>query len=218
MKDKYKLYIISCSRSSNRYVGITSQSIQARMRQHIWDAKAMRGKTAIGAAIRKHGEECFSIEHVASAPDKQSLGDLESLMIIQEKTFKPNGYNLTFGGDMGWMLCDERQRVAARKKAGESLRGRVNSPEHCMKISQTKKGKPLTQQNIDSIIRSKSRTIQNVTNGMIFKTKAEVIGWLVSLGYLKASFSPVIAACRGRSKNSYGFIWKYIDGKTETPA
>ena len=87
-----------------------------------------------------------------------------------------------------------------------------------MKISQTKKGKPLTQQNIDSIIRSKSRTIQNVTNGMIFKTKAEVIGWLVSLGYLKASFSPVIAACRGRSKNSYGFIWKYIDGKTETPA
>lgn len=96
----FKLYLIRNSKSTKVYVGITIGSIQSRLRQHFSAARRGR-KTALCNAIKKYGEEAFSIELIRNDARSfeelqiQEIEEIASLNSIKE------GYNSAIGGSLG---------------------------------------------------------------------------------------------------------------------
>ncbi len=145
-------YKITHRESGKAYIGVTTQkNPRTRWRWHI-----RMGKFAIGAAIRKYGRASFDFDVYASAADATSLLALERILIAQENTLAPNGYNLCAGG-LGVLTPSEetleRKRLAAlgkvwteEQKARHAivLTGRKMPPrseEHRAKLSASLKGR-----------------------------------------------------------------------------
>ena len=90
-------YEITNTVNGKRYIGMTLRALHKRWAQHLYDAK--RGSTApLHRAIRKHGVAAFSARAMASATSVDGLFEVEELLVCQERTFWPGGYNATRGG------------------------------------------------------------------------------------------------------------------------
>lgn len=203
------LYCITNKINGKKYVGITKQGADRRFRQHINDAK--RYKTVLHKAIRKYGPESFSLEILCKARSYDELIRMEKETIESLGTMHPNGYNMTYGGDSNWRLVSSEAMKARARKAGDTLLGFKHGKDFGEKVSRAKKGKPLSDSNLESIRKSKSNPVVCIDNGMVFYNGHEAKKWLNSVGFDKASYSTVVAACRGRIKTAYGFRWKYKD-------
>ena len=169
-KDRFKGYLVRRIADDRVvYVGITAGPIRKRWNRHVEEARG--GATyAISAAIRKYGPSGFSIHHVWSSADSESLKITERLMIVQMGTRSPHGYNLTDGGDgtHGFPMSGARNGMFGRKHSEVALERMRNnrsgfplSPEHraltianltgraCLpatrlKLSAKRKGIPMT--------------------------------------------------------------------------
>lgn len=138
------VYAVTHLTTGRRYIGLTGTSLSRR-----WDShrKAMRDgvKTALYDAMRRYGVEAFEIAPVASllpGLGRPELCELERLIIAQEGTMVPRGYNLTTGGDGGPIWAPSPAQVAAtlhtpevRRKAALSRRGQRSSDEARANIS-----------------------------------------------------------------------------------
>ena len=201
------LYCITNKINGKKYVGITKQGADRRFRQHISDSK--RYKTVLHNAIRKHGPDSFSLEILCKARSYDELMRMEKETIESLNTMHPNGYNMTYGGDANWRLVSDEAMKDRARKAGDKLLGFKHSKDFGEKISRAKKGKPLSDTNLEAIRKSKSKPVVCIDNGMVFYNGHEAKKWLKSVGFDRASYGPVVAACRGRAKTAYGFRWKY---------
>jgi len=153
--DRYEAYVITCAVSSKRYIGITTCGLARRWAEHRRSAR--RGiATALYAAITKYGDDAFTITPIACAIDRDALKDLERLLIAQENTLAPHGYNLTRGGDgVDGLPAEIIARTAqknigrkhsneARERIGAASRGHPVSLDVRQAISLARKGKPLS--------------------------------------------------------------------------
>jgi group I intron endonuclease len=114
------VYMITCEVNGKRYIGLTRSYVSNRWHQH--KVGARQGKTgALYAAMRKHGEEAFRIDHIASALAPHYLGELERLLIAQHGTFG-NGYNLSEGGERDFCKRISQEGI-------ERIREARNKPE-----------------------------------------------------------------------------------------
>lgn len=87
-------YVVRAKESNSVvYCGITTRSLHKRWTAH------RKSKFALGCAIRKYGEDAFSIEEIARSWSFDDLKEFEKLLIEQYGTYAPGGYNLTRGGD-----------------------------------------------------------------------------------------------------------------------
>ena len=208
------VYCITNKQNGKQYIGITKLGMHARFKKHVQDAKSRKYNAALGAAIRKYGEDQFTLTEIYRAASYKELEQMETHFIKRMRTFAPHGYNLTWGGDYNWKLvCPERAKARA-EAAGKALRGIKRPIEFGRKISNAKKGRPLTQQNLDSIRRVKSRPMRCIETGMVFNNGHLVEKWLREQGHKKAGRSGVVSCCQGKSKTSYGYTWEYVDGTT----
>jgi len=100
------------SPSGKKYIGITSQDINARWRAHRSNAlRSVDG--ALQKAIRKYGANSMCVKVLVIADDYEYLKALEIKAIAVYGTKVPDGYNMTDGGDgvLGVIVTDEgRQR------------------------------------------------------------------------------------------------------------
>ncbi|MBU3599014.1 GIY-YIG nuclease family protein [Polynucleobacter sp. 30F-ANTBAC] len=96
----YKLYLITNTQSDKQYVGITIGSLEKRLKSHFSAARRGR-KNALSNAIRKYGENSFSIKLLRS--DAGSFDELQSQEIdeIAKRNSIKNGYNTAVGGSLG---------------------------------------------------------------------------------------------------------------------
>jgi len=87
------------SPSGKSYIGQTVYTLEKRFKQHVKTANGGRvdGCMALNNAIRKYGGENFIKKEMCSC-DIDLLDFWEEFYIADEKTFYPNGYNLTTGG------------------------------------------------------------------------------------------------------------------------
>jgi hypothetical protein len=95
------LFIIYCQTNTingKKYVGQTKLSIERRWREHVLDAKRGDGCRAIGAAIRKYGEQAFMGEVIGHADSQVEANLLEIECIRRVDCRSPRGYNLDAGG------------------------------------------------------------------------------------------------------------------------
>jgi group I intron endonuclease len=149
------VYLVTNAVSGKQYVGITRQKMQRRWRGHVHCAR--KGvTTALHAAIRKYGEDSFSVEVVASCLRREWAGAVEADFILQFRTKAPLGYNLTDGGDGVRGLSDE-----AIKRIAETIRGRKHTKEAKALIGAASRSRPRSQREralISAAHRGKSLT------------------------------------------------------------
>ena len=109
--DSIVAYIITNHKTDNenkQYIGITKQQIMRRYNQH-WSEVKRGSKNLLHCAMRKYGKDAFTIEQIGSADSWDELLELERELICKHKTFVPDGYNLTLGGEgvLGLKYSDE---------------------------------------------------------------------------------------------------------------
>lgn len=180
------IYKITNKINGKSYIGQSIQ-IESRWKQHI--NAALRGSCFhIHNAIRKYGKDNFIFD-VIELTTEDLLNEREIYYISKYDTFN-NGYNLTKGGDgnRGWIVNDETRR----------------------KISEAKKGKPLTDMQRKQLCRlHKSMCtpiIQCDLNGNFIKEWDSLQAAGIALNIDKSSLTK---ACKGKRKTCGGFIWKY---------
>lgn len=97
---KYYIYKATNKINGMSYIG---QSVhpQERLQQHLTDR---RSKTSMfHRAIDKYGADAFEWTILAKVDGKENANKAEKHYIETENTYKPNGYNMTKGGDGGSM-------------------------------------------------------------------------------------------------------------------
>jgi hypothetical protein len=133
-----------------------------RARKHIWDAhnKTEDGTPdppcpVFGRAILKYGDEAFvfTILHTFHSPNEEKLrqkaDEYERKEIARNNTFAPNGYNLTTGGQSGYIYAESVCRLIS-EKAKERM-----TPERRAAISE-QKSKFTAEQRADIVEQYKS--------------------------------------------------------------
>ena len=139
----YKIYLITNTENTKKYVGITKFSLEERFSQHV-----KRG-FVLTEAIQKYGYQNFSIDMIEEVESAERAYELEQYYIKEYNAKVPYGYNLTDGGDgiFGWEVAEEyRQECSERvkklhkeKKVG--MYGKKHSDETKQKMSEASKGK-----------------------------------------------------------------------------
>jgi len=135
--------LITNSKNKKKYVGITKFSIEERFSQH-----SKRG-FILTEAIKKYGEQNFSIELIEEVESAERAYELEQYYIKKYNTKVPNGYNLTDGGDglYGVIISEEdrKRRSEVMKKLHKEKRtgmhGKKHTEETKKKMSDASKGK-----------------------------------------------------------------------------
>ena len=98
-----KTFMIVIYKAQNKingkiYIGKTN-NLPKRIREHTrYD---VNNNLMFHKAIKSYGEENFEWEVIDQTDDLQKANELESYYIKKYNSFKPNGYNMTFGGDGG---------------------------------------------------------------------------------------------------------------------
>lgn len=87
-----EIYLISNTKNSKKYIGLTTQGCEKRFAQHC------KADSVIGRAIRKHGKNNFKIEAIDSGSSRKELARKEMYYVEKYNSFE-NGYNLTLGGE-----------------------------------------------------------------------------------------------------------------------
>jgi group I intron endonuclease len=90
------IYLITNKVNGQKYVGQTTQQLNKRWKQHIYESNRMSRKP-IHRAFRKYGVDKFNIK-VIDECDESLLNEREEYWIKHYNTFV-EGYNATTGGD-----------------------------------------------------------------------------------------------------------------------
>lgn len=103
------IYRITNKVNGKFYIGKTTKSIAVRLKEHKYRSKT--GNTYLHKAIRKYGEDQFSIELLESV---QTNDDLNHREIYWIATLSPQ-YNMTKGGDGGDTSNSPNYKSAIKK-------------------------------------------------------------------------------------------------------
>lgn len=118
------------------YIGITSKTTKHRIKQHLKDARSGK-KQIINNALRKFND--FKVTTLVIANNWEWLCNLEKLAISAFNTLRPNGYNVSIGGDqpaLGYKFSEE-----AKKKMSDQRKGKkIHNDDSKRRISESAKG------------------------------------------------------------------------------
>jgi len=128
------IYILTCKPTGLSYVG-QSRDIPRRLQKH-WT----RQESYIGNTIKKYGRDNFTVEIIAySGASTDALNAIEKWHISIRQTQRPNGDNLTPGGDANPMDVSEI-RAKVSRKTSETNKKRWQEPEYRRRMIQHGKG------------------------------------------------------------------------------
>jgi hypothetical protein len=112
----WNVYIITHTGSGMRYVGITQKPALARWATHIVLAYSPKPRTLIALAIRDHGVENFTVEHVLCCRSRLDAEHCEALLISTLNCQHPEGFNATpSGGTRGITVTDQMRAASSLK-------------------------------------------------------------------------------------------------------
>ena len=124
------VYLLIDGTNDWEYVGQTIKTVEKRFTQH------KRGDQYVDCAIRAHGADMFTTAILKVCYSQEELNFWERHMILSRDTKRPNGYNLTDGGDgfSGFKHSPEHNA-----KISVALTGKSRPAEVVVKFSMTKR-------------------------------------------------------------------------------
>jgi group I intron endonuclease len=144
-------YLVTNQETGKQYVGIVGRNgktIAARWKEHCNKSDRRSGHLYLHRAIRKHGRQVFTVEHIASALSWDDLCATERSLILQYGTRAPAGYNMT-GGGQGAFNPTEETRAKLRLTVWKP--GVPRSAEIRAKLSAACMGRKLSAETIAKI-------------------------------------------------------------------
>lgn len=140
------MIIYKATINGKSYIGRTIGSLEERIKQHLKESKRNK-KWYFYRAIHKYGKDSVQWEILEDdINDFKYLKERETFNILKYDTFKPNGYNMTLGGEgmFGYKASDKTKKKLSeyaknrpkevQDKITQSLRGRKLSEEHKKKL------------------------------------------------------------------------------------
>lgn len=107
------IYKITNRINGKLYVGQTTQTLQERWQQHVWDASKPRCRHyPFYRAMCKYGKESFQIESICEATSIEELNELEQYWIsMLQTTDRLRGYNVAPGGYGHLTSAETKQKI-----------------------------------------------------------------------------------------------------------
>lgn len=100
----YDIYIITNLVIQKKYIGLTTTGVEQRWIEH--RAYSKRGSDKghpLYQDLLDYGVDSFTVTHIACCKNLSDLKVTERNLIAQEQTMTPNGYNLSSGGEGGFI-------------------------------------------------------------------------------------------------------------------
>lgn len=119
----FYIYCIVNSISGSMYIGQTSSSIDRRYYEHTYNAYVLEKKNKLYDAMRKYNKETFYVVELEAVTTKSEANNLEILYIEQCQDIGINLYNMTKGGEGGFVVPDEKL-IEWKQKLSKSRQGR----------------------------------------------------------------------------------------------
>lgn len=226
---KYCVYCHTNKINGKKYIGITSQKPEQRWR----NGNGYINNEYFFRAIKKYGWHNFTHEILYANLNQNEAEKIEVKLICEYKTQQnQNGYNIESGGN-----STGRVPESTRQKIKEALTGHVCSEDTRKKISESKKGKispnkgikmtsEQIQKNRESHIGQKAwnkgrswtdeekakcggKQVECVETGKVYRTMKE------ASKDVGVSTQSMCGCCKGRTKTSGGFHWRYVQATTK---
>ena len=128
------IYVITCLVNGKQYVGRTSGSIESRWKGHVKHSRSPTSTMLVTRAIRKYGEDQFTISKLVECFSREELNRTEVEKIEELNTRHPNGYNIDKGGGGG---------TGHRPGEDHPMWGKKHTDETKKLMSEAQKGKHL---------------------------------------------------------------------------
>lgn len=125
------VYLITNAFTGMQYVGTTTTSVRARMREHLSQAQRCTKHSPLYAMMRIFPAAAFQQDVLAECDSYDAMLEREREEIATRQTMWPQGYNLVKGGrgNYGWrMRAETRERISA-KAMGRVAHNRGVSPD-----------------------------------------------------------------------------------------
>ena len=134
------IYCIHCITTGKKYVGLTRQPVENRIKQHFkeWNGRNPREKRRrLYSAMEKYGRENFIWGIITECED--SLGKQEEMCYIKSLNAYPQGYNCDWGGSSCVHSPETRAKMSAtwKSKGTSNRKGKKNTEESNEKRRQT---------------------------------------------------------------------------------
>jgi len=220
-----KIYMVETTESHKKYIGLTSQTIERRLKEHKYGRNTKN--QIICRAIKKYGVDTFSIRKLDSTETMEDALKLEREYVKQYDTYN-NGYNGNEGGYgplinpmLGKKHTDEAKRKMSEKRKGKQPRlGTTHSEETKKKISDANLGKQAWNKGIPCTEKAK-RKQSETKKGKVSWTKTYEVTFPdghVEIIYNMAQFcrkqglqkSNMSSVAKGRLKQYRKFICKEL--------
>lgn len=233
MQGVFHVYLIKNSENDKLYVGVTTKGYEQRFSTHKYQSRKNGRCSALYAAMRKHGDEKFSVELLEVCSSFENMNERERHWIKELNTMSPNGYNLTDGGDAGVLVPESMEKVRAkligrpihektrqavidswtdpesRAIRLEKIKEAMNRPEVREQTGARQRGVKKSASHVASLRKAKAVKVMCVNTGEVFDAMIDAVQWVRSLGvYAKANHAKIIRACTSESYTAYGYRWK----------
>jgi len=115
------VYMVTNKADGKSYIGQTIRDLYIRKYNHIQEAK--RSNFYFHQSLIKYGQENFDWKILVECDSKEELDEMEFHYIKQYNTFRPGGYNLTYGGDgcVGMKISEETRQKQSKARKGRRM-------------------------------------------------------------------------------------------------
>lgn len=134
--------MVTCRSTGLRYIGITSQSVNKRWRQHVWTATTKRSVNKFHLAIQAYGPDSFEVETLHEYETWQDACYAE-VCLISALDLISGGLNSSLGGDRPAITPETRAKQSAAKK------GKKQTPDHIARRTAGQRGRPRSAEAIE---------------------------------------------------------------------
>ena len=225
----YTVYKITNICNEKIYIGVTSKTVEQRWKSHILSSR--KNQLALGAAIRKYGEDNFKIEVLELCSSKHQALEQEIFWIKELKSYisSGRGYNMTLGGDglFGYKHSEETKRAMSKKRKGSLNHnfgkqwGRTSHPADFLEMMSemhSGQGNPMYGRKHSDTSRQK---ISEANKLRTYKT-TPVLQYSLDGSFLKRFESAqeaakavcgrddrILSVCKGQRKTHKNYKWQY---------
>lgn len=165
------IYKVTNKINGMSYIGQTTINLNHRIARHLIELK--KSSSYFHRVLKRHGIENFKWEILKECKNISNLNQSEKYFIEYYKTFFPDGYNLTMGGEgiIGYTHSEKTKNKIRQKLIGHSVMGKTRE-----KISKKLQGHKQSKE----IILKRKKTMEVIKDSEAYRknlSRAVTLWW-----------------------------------------